>query len=118
MFPRLDGPDFLVGFGLEFGARSEGHTNSLLVIVEYDALHISLNEDMEIWELSTLEFGVDVGMSCVLALSVKADVALGTHGAVDRIQNVVVRKLWPAYFFDGGNEVVLQRLATIIPWTN
>lgn len=118
MLPRLDGPNFLIGFGLELGARSEGPANSLLVIVEYDALHVGLNEDMEIWELSTLEFGVDVGVSCILALPVRADVALGTHGAVDRIQNVVVRNLWPAYFFDGGNEVILQRLTTIIPRTN
>lgn len=60
MLPCVDGPSSLFGVGLEVSARSEDHTHSILVVVKYNTLHVRLDEDVEIRELSTLKLGVDI----------------------------------------------------------
>lgn len=91
--PRFDDPSrlILVDVGLEICTRPEGHPNSLLVLVVKDhALHVRLDKDVEVEELSTLELRMNIRMSGVLAFSIGADISLGTHRAVNRVQCVVV----------------------------
>lgn len=92
---------------MEVSARSEDHTHSPLIIVNYNTLHVRLDEDVEIWKLSTLKLRVDIRVGGVLALPVGADVALGMHRSVDGVEDVVVWKLWPSQLAHGRNEVIL-----------
>lgn len=104
----------MVHIRLEVSARLEGHTHSPFVIVKDDVLDVRLDEDVKVGKFSTVELGVDIPMSGILTCPISADIALSTHGAVDRVQSVVVGQLWPAHLLDCRYEIIFQGLATIV----
>lgn len=104
----------MVHIRLEIRTRPKGHTHSLFLIVKDNVLDVRLDQYVEVGKLPTVELRVDIPMSGVLPCPISADIALSAHGAVDRVQSIVVGKLWPAQLLDCRYEIIFQGLATIV----